>query len=104
MVSNAKRAMANQTESTEIERSLIQFMETVMRMKPDKVNDEMDQEECTREDLKVEPISDNELQYSNDEGSQEYSQKLSLNAEHISLRDIQVIKIQFFIYAKSIIL
>lgn len=106
--------MADQIEPNEIDRQVIEFMKEQMRKA-----DDSDREECTREDLKVERMSDDEQQneiendgedgddegdnneYDNDDGDNnetvndegpevESSQNATPNDEHISLRDIEV--------------
>lgn len=77
MVAKAKRCMAGQAQPNEVDRSLIEFMEEMMRMKTER--EDSDREECTREDLKVEPISEDEQQNDQDDDSQ-----------YISLKDIEV--------------
>lgn len=113
MVTRAKRAMADQTEPNDIDRPLIEFMEEVMRMKTEKLIEDSDREECTREDLKQEPLSegeqpskDNENE-DNDESEENENEsedgdnqtndfgktlnsKVAMDYQYISLRDIEV--------------
>lgn len=127
MVTRAKRCMADQIEPNEIDRQVIEFMKEQMRKAEDS-----DREECTREDLKVEPMSEDEQQNEveddgedgddegdnnecdNDEGENnesvnddgpelESSQNTTTNDEHISLRDIEVSIKQYPIQSRYIL-
>lgn len=89
MVARAKRCMANQAEPTEVDRRLIEFLEEVMRMKVENGNMDSDREECTREDLKAEPISDDEQQ-NYDEQEEEENHQSATTDDYVSLKDIEV--------------